>query len=585
MSTEKVKEAFRILGLSEEASINEVRAKYRLLVLAWHPDRFPETQRAHAENEIKKINAAYELLVEFFQKHQPQNIFIVSCQSCQKSFYSFGEAKEMSCIFCGFKIASTSVKGSSSDKVRGEAVFPVTSRQEDVLNFFLHWIIEDDYTPNDILTSSNLQYVMPVYVPIYLFEVSFHGHWNAEIGIDRWEEYTDYETRYENGRSRQVAVRKQRIVTDWHPHSSGITTECVVVGMGTDSFSNDLVDFFEDVSSSISNQNYNTDLIKGNLIKEFEISPKSSFSNYGESKAHSHIESEIRGSAPGDHIRNISINGDYQYRSHPIFLPFWNYSITYKEQIYNGYFDDKKLERNCGKRPKDLERESLISFIYYPWWILIACFSLEGCNYVLGSIPSRDLPWHQNFLGILFGILIAVWILSALARHIILTKHKEFRKQLLESYLNGNFENINEDYIKANDPMAQMSTAFSSKFSGAWETCGNAISKVMDSAKKIEPRRFYYGFFILGLLVLIPSIGFWVFSSPPALPKTSSNYSASSAIVYEIPNDSRGGEVKEIYSKIAGPGGFSANVVKFDKNQRRFETPADNKRSISMNFR
>jgi hypothetical protein len=50
---------------------SELRTAYKQMVQKWHPDRFqgdPEKLR-HAEEKIKKINRAYELLAEFYRAH------------------------------------------------------------------------------------------------------------------------------------------------------------------------------------------------------------------------------------------------------------------------------------------------------------------------------------------------------------------------------------------------------------------------------------------------------------------------------------------------------------------------------------
>lgn len=54
---------YRILDLSVDASQEEIKEQYRLLIQAWHPDRFGKvSQKAKAEQRTKAINEAYTIL-------------------------------------------------------------------------------------------------------------------------------------------------------------------------------------------------------------------------------------------------------------------------------------------------------------------------------------------------------------------------------------------------------------------------------------------------------------------------------------------------------------------------------------------
>ncbi|MBM4128006.1 MAG: J domain-containing protein [Nitrospira sp.] len=51
---------YRILGVSREASDDEIKKAYRKLVFQHHPDRNPESESA--DEKIREINAAYEIV-------------------------------------------------------------------------------------------------------------------------------------------------------------------------------------------------------------------------------------------------------------------------------------------------------------------------------------------------------------------------------------------------------------------------------------------------------------------------------------------------------------------------------------------
>jgi len=53
---------YDILGVSRTATDKEIKSAYRKLARKWHPDLHPGKDKDAAEEKIKKINEAYEVL-------------------------------------------------------------------------------------------------------------------------------------------------------------------------------------------------------------------------------------------------------------------------------------------------------------------------------------------------------------------------------------------------------------------------------------------------------------------------------------------------------------------------------------------
>ena len=53
---------YQILGIKRAATQAEIKEAYRFKALAHHPDRFTTDFKEQAEEELKSINAAYEIL-------------------------------------------------------------------------------------------------------------------------------------------------------------------------------------------------------------------------------------------------------------------------------------------------------------------------------------------------------------------------------------------------------------------------------------------------------------------------------------------------------------------------------------------
>ena len=53
---------YETLGISREASQDEIKRAYRSLSLKWHPDRCPPEKKEEAQSKFQEIGAAYEIL-------------------------------------------------------------------------------------------------------------------------------------------------------------------------------------------------------------------------------------------------------------------------------------------------------------------------------------------------------------------------------------------------------------------------------------------------------------------------------------------------------------------------------------------
>ena len=58
-----MKDYYAILEVLPDARQEKIKEQWRFLVHAWHPDKFPNpAQKLKAEEKLKEINAAYEIL-------------------------------------------------------------------------------------------------------------------------------------------------------------------------------------------------------------------------------------------------------------------------------------------------------------------------------------------------------------------------------------------------------------------------------------------------------------------------------------------------------------------------------------------
>lgn len=61
--------ARELLKLEEKFSLREVKEAYRRLALRWYPDQAGRGRSADAEERMKELNEAYELLVDYCERY------------------------------------------------------------------------------------------------------------------------------------------------------------------------------------------------------------------------------------------------------------------------------------------------------------------------------------------------------------------------------------------------------------------------------------------------------------------------------------------------------------------------------------
>ena len=78
---------YAILGVSEGASYREIRTAFRRLAKKYHPD---VNSSLYAEETIKKINAAFEVLSDKEKRRQYDRIYLTNNTDLQKQKEQFG---------------------------------------------------------------------------------------------------------------------------------------------------------------------------------------------------------------------------------------------------------------------------------------------------------------------------------------------------------------------------------------------------------------------------------------------------------------------------------------------------------------
>ncbi|DAB38290.1 MAG: molecular chaperone DnaJ [Sulfuricurvum sp. GWF2_44_89] len=69
LSFDTLIKAKTLLGLSDKATLSDIKTRYKNMMQQWHPDKHPDdTDTAHAMST--QINEAYAILLEYCSKYE-----------------------------------------------------------------------------------------------------------------------------------------------------------------------------------------------------------------------------------------------------------------------------------------------------------------------------------------------------------------------------------------------------------------------------------------------------------------------------------------------------------------------------------
>lgn len=323
------------------------------------------------------------------------------CPNCGGELHFEIGTDSVSCTSCGsiFKIAVSEIDDTGSNiGFEPEYIIPFSVTEDQLKNEFIEVLASTDYVPTDVFDKVGFDYIKGYYQPYYRMVVAYEADYTASVGFDRKEQYEDYETVHENGRSYKKRVIKERTVTDWHPISGHTSGRSVLWASGIKN-SNDniayspelkdttqaknqaLIDAYDKIVQQTSNsgKTFNKKYLAGFIATPFSKSETDAWHAL-ENDVHAIINDDVKSQISGDHVKDIRWSSTSRPKHiDTYYVPIWVVSYCYCGNYHTFIANGSNLELNFLSNPQDDASVKKAKQFYLPlkiWGCLIGVYVL-----------------------------------------------------------------------------------------------------------------------------------------------------------------------------------------------------------------
>lgn len=316
-------------------------------------------------------------------------------------------------------------------------IIPFSVTEEQLKSEFIEVLASTDYVPTDVFDKVGFEYIKGYYQPYYKINVFWEADYTASVGFDRSEQYEDYETKYENGKSYRQRVIKERIVTDWHPISGHTSGNIVLWSSG---IKNDKDNIFvyspklkegrqtkdqslRGVCDKIAQQaggtgkKFNKMYLSGFAATPFSKSVSDAWDTL-KNDVNTVISNQVAEQISGEHVKDIHWSGTSNPAHVDMFyIPIWVISYCYCGEFHTFITSGSDLKFNFLSKPQDTESVKKVRRFFIPlitWGVFLGVYLILGLiaifssyRYEIGDYLAPLLPWLLGigFITVLFGYL------------------------------------------------------------------------------------------------------------------------------------------------------------------------------------
>lgn len=312
-----------------------------------------------------------------------ENTLNLSCSKCgAKQTYSPGQSV-LKCEFCGAETEIPREENILAEVEESDYIVPLTVDKKNLESVTQSYMVTGEFTPDDILEKAIITKQWLHYVPTYLFSGSYDASWTATFGYDRTEHYTEYVTKYDNGRSWKEPVTKTKTVTDWRPMNGSDTGDFVVQVYAGIKLDARAVNLIEDASLKDKLTGFKSDYLIGFEIEKYEIREKDAYSNSAQSTVNSIIDRSVKTHGQGDRQRDWHWTANIDKTTEKVLMPVAHSIFEYGGKEYHVWIDGSDQSRMVGDNlPVDENKKKAANKGFIPLGVvittIIGALVLEG---------------------------------------------------------------------------------------------------------------------------------------------------------------------------------------------------------------
>jgi uncharacterized protein len=304
------------------------------------------------------------------------------CVGCGASLEYSATDRALKCPYCG-KV--TDIPGVEEDAPEAaQAIVPLTVDVTALTDAVYRHLASGDMTPDHLLEHASITKKDRFYVPAFCFHGNFDAKWTASFGYDRTEHYTEYESRYENGRTVRVPVNKTRTVTDWRPVNGTDTGAFAVLAYAGTKLLGSSLKLTQLVEGGATDVvPYDPSFVSGFQVEEFQHAESQVYSDRGQALVNNVIDHSVRRHAQGDRQKDWHWTADLHRESVPTLVPVCHATYEFEGKQYHVWlsgFDASRIVADT--LPVDNGRQRAVSVSFAPFGAAIAgaAIAIFGMN-------------------------------------------------------------------------------------------------------------------------------------------------------------------------------------------------------------
>lgn len=405
-------EAFAVLGLPSNSSVEAVNRAYKDLVRVWHPDRFSHdpSLQSRATERLKQINEAYEAIVASFG-HSASRRSTAKAPPGSQTRRPAKPPKPPGPTPESTTTARSASQPSAPAPSRGQHVagsfrVPLRVDRATALRSLISWLAAFKYAPISVFEPTLLSAIARLDLPYYSFSVQYTANYSASCGYYRTEHYTQYVTEYVNGRTRTVPQSATRVVTDWHPHSGVLTGSVTILRPDAMPAGFDFSRFLSDATFSTSEATGGPSA--DTTVFSYNRTPEQFYEAVVRAAVTSRVNSQAANSLPGNTYQHLSSSWHGTYNWWRIYLPYWHMNYSNGTHGINALVDGTDPSRVAGSLPTDVALKEGAARHLLPLWVALVTASL--------------LSFSLQYVSVAIEWAIPIWLVAAGVGAYALTK-------------------------------------------------------------------------------------------------------------------------------------------------------------------